>query len=518
MKGIIINQDTDGILKGIGHPNAPYCTASDIENFVKEFEGTQITDYFIAVYSTVAAYPSKVCTDKLDKYHVKEEQGVPVDYSRSSTIKGAHHAFEVLGVDPHQIMIDGFKKIGINPWLSYRMNDFHYRELETSGCFSEFYYKHPEVRRVKFHPEFTQSNADHAYDYYYDIVRDHIKSVIDESLDRYDVYGIELDFQREIHLFGMGRDHLGIEIMNNFIREVDEIIHKYEEKYAHEIKLAVHIASDVQTNFDFGLDVVKWAREGLVDMIIPSGRFSSADNNMPIRQWKSLLEPYGTIVAAGLDWRLAPYQYEQSIDPTIETFAAFAANAYEQGADKIYFYNYFRSRIWEHMDREAEFVTDPSLSPFDLPVYWTVINKLGDPETIMDLNRHHIITYSDTAQFWVHNGMNRQLPVTFPGTRGRGFKIGVGKLPENAKLTVRFGVEDGEKTLANIPRVFANSEPCEYVGNLVDEKFTKYRLFCYDVPETAFDTVIYPYIIGNREDATDSVTVHYVDLLVKIEK
>ena len=40
MKGIIINSDSDGILKYIGHPEALPTTVEDVRHFAREFANT----------------------------------------------------------------------------------------------------------------------------------------------------------------------------------------------------------------------------------------------------------------------------------------------------------------------------------------------------------------------------------------------------------------------------------------------------------------------------------------------
>ena len=51
-----------------------------------------------------------------------------VDYTENVVCKGAHHVFEVLGVDHIEEQIKSFRAIGINPWLTFRMNDIHGRD------------------------------------------------------------------------------------------------------------------------------------------------------------------------------------------------------------------------------------------------------------------------------------------------------------------------------------------------------------------------------------------------------
>ncbi len=518
-KGIIINQDDSCLYHYIARVlDTNPLTAEDFEKFPLQYKDSGVTDYFICLNATVATYPSKVMTSYVDKYHQKLENGEAVDYSTALAPAAAHYLFEILGIDHIAIQIDGFRKIGINPWVSFRMNDFHNYHEKTSVTLSDFFHSHPEMRRVKFHPEFLQGCSDLAYDYMYDAVREYFLTFIDESLDRYDPYGIELDFQREMTIFSMGNEYRGIELMNDFIRKVDGIVHKYEDKYGHEIKIAVRVAGDIQINFDFGLDVMQWVQEGIVNTVILAPRFESTDTDIPVRLWKTLLQPYGTEIVVGLDTYLQPAPGMKPRMPSIETFAATAVSSYSQGADKLYFYNYFRNNIHDLLSDETECSEDPSLHICDNSIYKTVITKLASTDGALTLNRQHMITMKDTLPIWKRNTnyalTNRaanQLPLHFK--RDGSFKIFVGEIPEGAELTLRFAVEEHEKAISDLPRTFVNSEACDYIGEIEDKRwYPEGKLLCYNIPPSAYLDVICPYIIVNGE-----TVIRYVDVFVKVK-
>ena len=511
MKGIIINADSDGILTGIGNEDLPPASVKDIEDFPMEFEGTQVTDYFLCVSGTLTSFPSERFESYVSKYHQKIENGIPVDYSQgSSSFKGAHIVFDELKVDHNKIQIEGFRKAGINPWISFRMNDVHYRERKTGPCLTEFYHAHPEDRRVPPGRGFLTTVYDRADDYAHPEIRERIFGMIEESLARYDPYGIELDFQRELRLFRYGMEYDGIEILNGFIREIDTLTHRFEKKYGHEIKFAVRVAPDIQTNFDFGLDVMQWVREGIVDMVIPAGRWSSNDNDMPIKLWHNLLKPYNVTLAPCIEMRLAPYPAAQMVWPNIETFAAFAASAYAQGADKIYIYNYFRSDITKHFDKSAPLNFDAEIGVNPLPGYFTVINSIGDPDTVQKMNRRHIVTYKDTQPVWENNGgIGRQLPAVISNTGA--FKLFVGDIPEGAELTLRLGVKDIEKALAQPPLVCVNLEPCEFIGSEQDDRFALATVLCYSIPKAAYSNLLCP-----RVAVEETTEFTWVEVYVKV--
>ena len=517
MKGVIINQDCTSPFSDV-LKNGP-CTVEQLKAVPHQYEGSQVTDYMICLCDGIACFPSKRWTSTIEKYHQKIENGQSVDYSNERFPKSAHYVFEELGLDIFAMQIEEFKKIGINPWLSFRMNDCHSRHLETFWLHSDFYHEHPEYRRVKFHPEFLQTNTDRIFDYAYKEVRDYYLGLIDEALERYDPYGIELDFMREIELFAIGREHEGIEILNGFMHDVYNLLKKHESVRGHELKLAVRVAPDIQINLDFGLDVMKWVQDGLIDMITVCARFESNDTDMPIKLWKRLLAPYNVQLVAGLEMGISP-NIECGYNillPNIETFAACAMNAYSQGADKVYFFNYFKTEVTSLIPKDTPFSTDPNAHYGAPGIHMTVHHKFGDPEEILKMNRRHIISIKDRLPQWKRNPSfpceNRavnQIPFTF--TRNGSFKITVGQIPKGAELTLRFAVEDGEAVRKDIPRVFVNSEPCEFIGFEKDERWSRSEnTLSYKIPESAHGFDICPYIIVGG-----LTKVIYMEVFVKV--
>ncbi|MBQ8250228.1 MAG: hypothetical protein IJY93_10190 [Clostridia bacterium] len=513
MKGICINQDTQDL---IGRTGRDRPSLEEIKNFPKIYEGTHVTDYFINMIDTCATFPSKTRTSFLDKYYQKVENGIPVDYSGCNCCKGMHYTYEELGIDYIDLHIKGFREIGINPWLTYRMNDYHSRNEATSELFSDFYHEHPEVRNGRNIPKNLWGWDGYAYDFKFDIVRAHELDIINESLERYDPYGIELDFQREMACFALGEEYEGIEVMNGFMRDVDAVVKKAEERWGHKIKIAVRVMPEINYCFEYGFDVMKWVQEGIVDTVVISARWASSDTDMPIAMWKTLLSPYGAELFAGYEYWIQSCGHAERLRPNIDVYTAYAANAFSQGADKFYLYNYYTS-FNTVLDRDGEYDFDPTHVPGDPAQYRTIINHLGDPEKILTMNRRHLILIKDRLPRWrgsehIGDGEARgvsQLPLRFEYSGC--FRLMVGDIAEGATVTLRFSVDDLELALANIPRLFVNSVECDYIGNEKDERFTPHPLLCYNIPREALKTNITALI-----STTKLITTRYVDVFVKV--
>ena len=511
-KGIIINSDCDGALWYIGRDDALPTTAQDIIDFAKDFGGSGVTDYFINVAADTLAFPSDKYENILDKYYQKIENGEPVDYTNNIIKKSAHIVYEELRLDPNALMMQGFREVGINPWLSFRMNDFHERrpEIKTSACFSNFYHEHPEYYLCHLPPRFAATFRDRAYNYAIEAVREHFLGLIEESLERYDCYGIELDFQREACLFPYGMEYDGVEIMNVFMRKVKELLQKFEVKYGHELKCAVRVPSEIQTCFDFGMDVVQWVREGLVNVVIPTSRWATTDFDIPVKLWANLIKPFGAILAPGVEYRIMPCDDSEMVTHNIETFAAFAANAYAQGADRIYYYNFFRSNLHERFNKTTDYDTDPTKPIQNLDIYWSFINIMADPDLVQKVNRRHIVSFKDKLAPWERTYPVLQIPAVIDRTCG--FKLFVGDIPEDAELTLKIGVKETEKAIADPPWIFVNECECPYTGTFEDDRFAKGTVLCYTIPKEVHSKMICP-----RVGVTETTEIRYVEVFVKVQ-
>ena len=97
------------------------------------------------------------------------------------------------GVDPMQRMIDRCRRKGIRPWVSIRMNDVHDAHLARSPLHSRFWLDHRDYWR--YPDRFTAWN-DRCLNYGLAPVREHALALIREVCERYDVDGLELDWNR----------------------------------------------------------------------------------------------------------------------------------------------------------------------------------------------------------------------------------------------------------------------------------------------------------------------------------
>ncbi|MBQ8249797.1 MAG: hypothetical protein IJY93_07975 [Clostridia bacterium] len=496
VNGIMLNNDADGTLYSIG-TDPESVSVQDIIDLVMQYEGSQVTDMMICVCNEIATYPSLVWTSYLDKYYQKDEAGVEVDWSDNRATKAAQYLWEELSLDYVGLWCELLPEIGINPWISYRMNDAHERNIGVSVLMSEFFHENPQYYRVKHHN--YVSYMDKIYDYTHPEVRDHYLALINESLSRYNCYGIDLDFQREAFLWYIGGEYNGLDILNQFMRDVEDVVAIYEEKYGHEIKIAVRVPSDPMTCYELGMDVVTWAAEGIIDHVTAGGRFEVTDTDIPIRLWDSLLEPHGVTLAASLDVTYLRHDISsaQESPQTLEMVAGIAANAYSQGADKIYYYNSNTAIDWDGPikdDDKISITRDGNFKGYsamrDNTGRWLVLNTIGSYDKVIEMNRRAIPTFNDTKAPWVKDYKNQILPCRIYTDTTQVFRIPVGDITVGS--TVTFMISGSTEAYLNPPTVYVNSEPCKFVGvgDCLPTKsgtFTEDKVMMYEIPVEAHD-------------------------------
>ena len=479
VQGVIVNQDADSFIGGT-------ITQDSIESFAKGYEGSHVTDFMLCVNNMNSTFSTdlETWTDLGDKYLQKVENGVEVDYSTNGTAKAAYNKFVVQGLDYFAMLCEEFPKVGIHPWISFRMNDLHDQGEKTSLLLSDFFHENPQYRIVQENRRSYAAGGSYyfrALNYAVPIVRSRMLAYIDEALGKYDCYGIELDFQREIWLWEHGKEYAGIEILNDFMRDVADIVSKYEVARKKDIKVCVRVASNIETNYDFGLDVMTWAAEDLIDMVIPTGRWGTTDTDIPVTLWTSMMHPFEVVVAPCIEIRIVSGNSSYVGKHTLETYNGIAASFLSQGADKVALFNQYIGAPGI-TDKQKVSTTDEEVAGNYR--HWNIVSTIGSYDKLMTLSRRLILTSNDTYMFWrKSNGQLQFWPET--GTTGT-LKFPIGDVPVGGTAVIKFSVNTPNDV--NPPDVYINSVKAKFLRVEANEEgYTTKPVLVYEIPASARD-------------------------------
>ncbi len=480
VQGIVMNRDIDFI--GSCSVKGAAITEQDFVDYAYQYEDTHVTDFMFNIFCQMAMYPSAVATDFIDQYDYYTANNMTDKITSNQT--AANLLFREKKIDFINILSESFKEIGIDFWLSYRMNDAHNIQTPENVACWDFFTQNPQYRRVgNRRPAGASSYYYNLFDYTHDEVREQILKVINESLSLYECQGIELDFQRDIFIWYVGGEYNGLDILTEFMREVNRIVSIYEEIYGHEIKVALRCASDIQTNYDLGYDVITYAAEGLIDLINPTSRWATTDFDIPVKMWAAVMQPYGVEVAPGIEVLIqsSPSSPRDSYH-SLNTVAGAAASWFSQGADKFYMYNWFLGlpHTFAKENRVSTLANNLLVSSGE--GHFNILTTVGSYEKLMNRNRMVLVTYNDMCAGW--KSEYGVLPLSISAGKTGALSIHMGDVPAWSTVYLEIAVNSANAT----PTVYVNGEAAKFVESSYKSiGITKNRILTYLLPESIYN-------------------------------
>lgn len=381
----VINEDNSHFF-GTRPPEA--MNLAGLHAFIDQYAGTKVTHLFLSPNSMRASFRSRTRDAIWDPVEGREPEGL---WPRNA--RRLHEA----GLDPYAVWIARARERGISPWLSMRMNDVHNADDPASYMHSEFWRRHPALRRVPGGA--GQPWTNHALNYAHAAVRDHQLAFVRELLERYDPDGLELDWMRFGHHLTPGREQEESHLITAFMREVRELTRSWSARRGRPILLGVRAAAHPDAAAGLGVDAARWAREGLVDLIVPAPFWSSSDFDIPVELWREKIGAAADRVPVlpALEHNARAWIRGATVANDLASAYGFAATALHRGADGVYLFNW--------MDSQTRPVSETD--------YGRLLRTGFSPVAVAAEPRRHPVTFRDTVPPGFPNGT--QLPIKLPG-------------------------------------------------------------------------------------------------------
>ena len=300
-------------------------------------------------------------------------------------------------LDPMTVWGERSRKHGLMFIPSLRMNDVHkdYIDLWPS-LRSDWERKRKHLLIGKAIPAWYTHPYTYSWamDYAQPQVRNRKLTIITELCTRYDVDGFELDFLRSGLFFRKGHELAGRELMTDLVRRIHVMLGDVGRKRNKRLRLVVRVPTSIRQCHEQGLDVPRWIRDGLVDMVVPMDS-GYLDMTAPVEQFVALAKGTGCKVAGGLEYYIRGYvkPKQQGItQASLERLRAGAASFWNRGVDAIYLFNY---------DCHGPF-------PFRGPKR-QALNEIHDPAKLAGTDQHYFVTREMSQKTPVGTGY-KQLP------------------------------------------------------------------------------------------------------------
>jgi len=465
MPGIALNEDSSHYF--MTRANQPL-DAGKVESWVDQYADTQVRELMLNPNAMRTSYASRVWDPIWRGYDPQAGDDQPLLASlppadRVTPRKWIHTAWQLHqdGIDVYEHWIARCRRRGISPWISMRMNDIHNVDDEKCYIHGEFWRQRPDLRRVTHH---FHAWTDRAFDYGKAEVREHHMALIRELAERYDFDGLELDWMRFGFHFRPGHESEGIPLLTEFTAEVRRLLDSWEQKRGHRILLGARIPSRPQTALGLGMDAVRWARRNLVDMLVITPFWATAETDMPVETWKDLLDGTDVVLAAGLEILLRPYPaFPGHPANSIETVRGAAAAMLDRGADRIYLFNF--------------------MDDCGLP-YSELLHQVGGLETLVGKSRRHVLTYADT---WAP-GEPQAIPLPAHCSAGQtaAFRLPTGPRPDGGEVRAILGIQNDTALDGQAMEVRVNGELCAFIGAVeLAQPRPDFPTYAFAVPSAA---------------------------------
>jgi YVTN family beta-propeller protein len=322
--------------------DAPPMTPEKLYSYIDEVAKTGVTSFFISPnWGMPMNFPTKV-GDMIGE-HISEalEATIPKNQAILNFRNLVSH-----GHDPLRLILDRARADRMETFVSFRLNEVHNVEAAESLIFDRFWRKHPEWRIGRAGDSMSQVYKDilgprtspivfgwlpAGLNFAIPEVRKYRMAQLREICERYNIDGLELDFQRFPMYFKPGEEDRGIKIMSDWMREVRAMVEKVGKKRGRPILLAARIMALPEQNKAIGLDPVSWAHDGILDFVIVS-HYLHNNFQLPIEEYRALFPKNFPIYAS------------VEVEPGMQRYFNIAYPLWQKKVNGIYLFNFFTSK------------------------------------------------------------------------------------------------------------------------------------------------------------------------------
>lgn len=300
------------------------------------------------------------------------------------------------GTDCLQAVLEFAHQNGMECFWSMRMNDTHDAEYRPDKP----YLLYPPLKEqnpgwlVGDPVKRTRYGRWSSVDYAQPEIRDLAFRFIEEVCRNYDVDGIELDYFRHLCFFkstanGEAASDAERDMMTELIRRVRVMTEEVGLQRGRPILILLRATDSVDFNRDMGLDLERWLRDGLIDLLATTCYFR--------------LNTWETSVALGHKYGVPVYPCisdsrvkgeSRFLRGSVESYRGQAMEAWAAGADGIHLFNLFD--------------VFGGRSP--------VFKEIGDPVALEAMDKLYFLTVRDgDPNRWLADGArHRTLPILTP--------------------------------------------------------------------------------------------------------
>ena len=343
--------NNDGDLSATGQ--TPAESVRNLRLMLGRLTGTPVktVTYSVGAGSDILYYPTKVASTWGWRRTPYED-----DPSGARRVAKNKAAIET-GVDFVRVAGERVKSLGMRFLPSYRMNDWHFAYKPYDYVLTgEFWMESHEELRIGspvLEDPMAGVETSNLFDYSHPEVRQYRLDIIFEVIERNQdiIDGMELDFNRVQVFFPKGKAQERAHLMTDLVARVRARLDEVAERQDRPLYLFVRVPPTLRNCRWSGLEVEKWMKARLVDVVIPA-QLMTLSHDMPIDEFVAVAAPSGVKVypaiypRSGYHWPFvqnpSPKAYAGGPDRrhSMELVRGAIANYWHMGATGFEMYNY----------------------------------------------------------------------------------------------------------------------------------------------------------------------------------
>jgi hypothetical protein len=281
------------------------------------------------------------------------------------------------GIDPVEVVIRHGHEAGLDVFVSLRFNDHHDAGLPKG-------LDDPNMSPLKReHPDWLIGGKGYyrkSLNFAVPEVRAYSLALMKETIENYDLDGLDIDFCRWPVLFREGEAANGATHVTGIVRRVRGMLDDKARKAGRRLHLSVRVPGSLANAGKAGIDVGTWIRDGLVDLVTV-GDTIGWNYRLPIEEYVSAAKDTGCrVIAQNLCAFKEPRPKSAGVlfgEPSYYTTAqsrAVAATHWQAGADGMLLWNHH----WIRFVSDERYDRQP----------W---KEIGDPQAISRKDKHYLV-------------------------------------------------------------------------------------------------------------------------------
>ena len=314
----------------------PPISVEDARAPVDEIAGTGV-DTFVYGFGAGPAmfHPTEV--GEVFASHIKTFVDIPGVHRGTLPAWRAHQnimSLQERGVDLLRLLIDRAHEKGLDFYASLRQT--HQVSPDDVDDYFNWQFKID-------HPEWClKGRGKYAFNFAYPKVRAERFALAEETVNRYEVDGFEIDWDYWPHFFEEDEVERNTPVLTDYMRQHRRMIDEAARKRGRPIAFGARVLPTEPGNLASGMDVATWVKEGLLDFVVPNIYIDEQmDADFPF-EW--LVE-----LARGTECKVYPALQRHVGRPrepdgepvgeevaVAEHYAAGAAAYWSKGADGVY--------------------------------------------------------------------------------------------------------------------------------------------------------------------------------------